>query len=51
MVVYFKKGANLIHAAENDHRFEQEERRKLSWLFRGATQLSSTSIKGRFIGP
>ncbi len=51
MVVYFKKGANLIIAVETDHRFSDEESQKLSWLFGGASQLSSTSLKGRFIGP
>lgn len=51
MVVYFKKGANLIIAVETDHRFSDEESQKLSWLFGGATQLSSTSLKGRFVGP
>ncbi|WP_289158396.1 phosphoribosylformylglycinamidine synthase [uncultured Muribaculum sp.] len=51
MVVYFKKGANLIIAVETDHRFSGEESQKLSWLFGGAVQLSSTSVKGRFIGP
>ncbi|MCM1093020.1 MAG: phosphoribosylformylglycinamidine synthase [Lachnospiraceae bacterium] len=51
MVVYFKKGANLIIAVETDHRFSGEESQKLSWLFGGAVQLSSTSLKGRFIGP
>ncbi|MBD5284766.1 MAG: phosphoribosylformylglycinamidine synthase, partial [Bacteroides sp.] len=51
MVVYFKKGANLIIAVETDHRFSEEESQKLTWLFGGATQLSSTSLKGRFVGP
>lgn len=51
MVVYFKKGANLVIAVETDHRFSDEESQKLSWLFGGATKLSATSLKGRFIGP
>ncbi len=51
MVVFFKKGANHIIAVETSHKFDDNEKQKLSWLFDGATPLTSTSIKGRFIGP
>lgn len=51
MVVFFKKGANLIYAVETSHKFSEEENEKLRWLFDGATPLASTSVKGRFIGP
>ncbi|WP_301752974.1 phosphoribosylformylglycinamidine synthase, partial [uncultured Muribaculum sp.] len=51
MVVFFKKGANHFIAVETDHRFNENESDKLSWLFGGATPLTSTSLKGRFIGP
>ena len=51
MVVFFKKGAAKVIAVETDHRFNDEEKEKLSWLFGGATPLASTSIKGSFIGP
>ena len=51
MVVFFKKGANHIIAVETSHKFSDDEKQKLSWLFDGATPLTSTSIKGRFIGP
>ena len=51
MVVFFKKGAAKVIAVESDHRFNDEEKEKLSWLFGGATPLVSTSVKGRFIGP
>ncbi len=51
MVVFFKKGANLIYAVETDHKFSAEEVEKLVWLFGGASPLASTSVKGRFIGP
>ena len=51
MVVFFKKGANLIYAVETNHKFSEEEKEKLRWLFDDATPLSSTSVKGRFIGP
>ena len=51
MVVFFKKGAATVIAVESDHRFNDEEKEKLSWLFGGATPLVSTSVKGRFIGP
>ncbi len=51
MVVFFKKGANLIYAVETNHKFSPEEAAKLTWLFDGATPLSSTSVKGRFVGP
>lgn len=51
MVVFFKKGANLIYTVETNHKFTPEEAEKLTWLFDGATPLSSTSVKGRFVGP
>jgi len=51
MVVFFKKGANLIYAVETDHKFSDSEKEKLVWLFDGASPLASTSVKGRFIGP
>ena len=51
MVVFFKKGATEVYAVETDHRFSESEREKLTWLFGGAKPLSSTSLKGRFIGP
>lgn len=51
MVVFFKKGANHIIAVETTQRFDDEQRQKLSWLFDGATPLSATSLKGRFVGP
>ena len=51
MVVFFKKGANLIIAVETDHRFDELEKEKLTWLFDGARPLSATSVKGRFVGP
>ncbi|MBO4994996.1 MAG: phosphoribosylformylglycinamidine synthase [Muribaculaceae bacterium] len=51
MVVFFKKGANLVIAVETDHKFSDSEKEKLTWLFGGAKPLASTSVKGRFIGP
>ena len=51
MVVFFKKGANLVIAVETTHRPDAAEAEKLSWLFGGATLLAGTSVKGRFIGP
>lgn len=51
MVVFFKKGADLIIAVETDHRFDELEKEKLTWLFDGARPLSATSVKGRFVGP
>ena len=51
MVVYFKKGANLVYAVETDHRLTDDEKARLTWLFDGATPLQATSLKGKFIGP
>lgn len=51
MVVFFKKGATLVYAVETTHKFSDEEKEKLSWLFGGATPLSGTSVKGKYIGP
>ncbi|WP_295729785.1 phosphoribosylformylglycinamidine synthase [uncultured Muribaculum sp.] len=51
MVVFFKKGANLMIAVETTHKPDAKEAEKLSWLFGGAVMLASTSLKGRFVGP
>lgn len=51
MVVFFKKGTATFFAVESDHRFDELEKEKLSWLFSGAKPLSATSVKGNFIGP
>ncbi len=51
MVVFFKKGASHIIAVETSQRFNDDDRKKLSWLFGGATPLSATTLKGRFVGP
>ena len=51
MVVFFKKGADTVTAVETDHRFSDQEKEKLTWLFGGAKPLSSTSVKGTFVGP
>ncbi len=51
MVTYFKKGSGTVYAVESDHRFNELEKEKLSWLLSGAKPLSTTSVKGRFIGP
>lgn len=51
MVAYFKKGADIVYAIETDHKFSDEEIEKLTWLLSGAKPLSSTSLKGIFVGP
>lgn len=51
MVVFFKKGATKIVAVETDHKFSEEEKEKLTWLFDGAKPLLSKSVKGLFVGP
>ncbi len=51
MVVFFKKGAANVVAVETDHKFSDQEKEKLTWLFDGAIPLASTTVKGRFVGP
>lgn len=51
MVIYFKKGTSEVIAVESSHKFSEQEKEKLTWLFGGARPLASTSVKGRFIGP
>ena len=51
MVVFFKKGSNHIIAVETNHKFSDAEKEKLTWLFDGAKPLSSTSLKGKYVGP
>lgn len=50
MIVFFKKGLDII-AVETDHQFDENEIRKLIWLFDGAKPLKSKVVKGTFIGP
>ncbi|MCH5319011.1 MAG: phosphoribosylformylglycinamidine synthase [Paramuribaculum sp.] len=51
MVVFFKKGSNHVIAVETDHRLDDTEIKKLTWLFDGANPLKSKSLKGTYIGP
>ena len=51
MVVFFKKGSDIFYAIETDHQFTPQETERLSWLLDGAKALSSSSVKGRFVGP
>ncbi len=51
MVTYFKKGASTVYAVESDHKFNDGEKTRLSWLLGGARALSATSLKGTYIGP
>ncbi|MDE7443170.1 MAG: phosphoribosylformylglycinamidine synthase, partial [Muribaculaceae bacterium] len=51
MVQFFKKDATLIYAVETNHRFNDEELERLSWLLGGAAPLVSTSLQGQFVGP
>ncbi|MDE6831312.1 MAG: phosphoribosylformylglycinamidine synthase, partial [Muribaculaceae bacterium] len=51
MVTFFKKGTSTIFAVETNHKFDDTEKERLSWLFGGAKPLAATSVKGTFIGP
>lgn len=51
MVVFFKKGKDVIYAVGTDHKFTEPELARLTWLFDGAQTLASKSLKGTFIGP
>lgn len=51
MVVFFKKGSGKVTAVETDHRFDEEELRKLTWLFDGAKVLKTKKVEGVFVGP
>lgn len=51
MITFFKKGASTIYAVESDHKFSNDEKERLSWLLGQARSLSSTSVKGTFVGP
>ncbi len=51
MVKFFKKGANKFYAVDTDHQFTDDEIQRLSWLLSDAKPISSTSVKGHFIGP
>ena len=47
----FQKGTGLIYGIETDHRFNEQEIERLTWLLSGAKPLSSTSVKGVYRGP
>ena len=51
MVTFFKKGLDTVYAVESDHKFSESEKERLTWLFSGAKPLSSTSLRGSYIGP
>ncbi|MDE7155513.1 MAG: phosphoribosylformylglycinamidine synthase, partial [Muribaculaceae bacterium] len=51
MVTFFKKGLDTVYAVESDHKFSDSEKERLTWLFSGAKPLSSTSLRGSYIGP
>ena len=51
MVTFFKKVTSTVFAVETNHKFDDSEKGKLTWLLDGAKPLSSTSLKGKFIGP
>lgn len=51
MITFFKKGASTIYAVESDHKFSNDEKERLSWLLGEARPLSSTSVKGTYVGP
>ena len=44
MIVFFKKNANGIIAVETEKKLSVADTEKLTWLFSGATPLSSTSL-------
>ena len=51
MVVFFKKGTDRFYAIDTDHKFSESEIERLTWLLDGAKPLSSSSVKGHFVGP
>ncbi|MDE6267162.1 MAG: phosphoribosylformylglycinamidine synthase [Muribaculaceae bacterium] len=51
MVTFFKYGQNTVYAVESVRKLTEGEKERLTWLFDGAKPLSSTSLKGQFIGP
>jgi len=51
MITFFKKGASTVYAIESDHRFDNVELEKISWMLDGARPLAATSLKGTFVGP
>ena len=51
MITFFKKGSNTIYAVESDHILTDSEKERLQWLLGEARALSSTSVRGQFVGP
>ncbi len=51
MVVFFKKGAAKVYAVETSRKLTDREKEQLTWLFDGAMPMTSTSLKGTYVGP
>ena len=51
MILFFKTPSKSVIATESDHRPNDEEIRKLCWLYGGAELAEGESLAGFFIGP
>ena len=51
MITFFKKNPNKVYLVQSANPLSAEACDRLSWLFDGATPLSASSVKGRFVGP
>ncbi len=50
MVSFFVHG-DTVYAVDADHRFNQSENERLTWLFGGAEAIDADSMCGTFVGP
>ena len=50
-ILFFKTPGGNIIATEADHRLDEGEIEKLSWLYGGATPEAKTELEGFFVGP
>lgn len=51
MILFFRTSSDSVVAVETAHEMNNEDVKKLSWLFGGARLESEDNLKGYFIGP
>lgn len=51
MIFFFRTPSESIIATQADHRLDEEEVKKLCWLYGGATCEESSELSGWFVGP
>lgn len=51
MIYFFKQPSDTVLAVDVDHQLNNEEAKRLCWLFSDATLMPATQVEGWFVGP